>query len=51
MDREYAATVLKHAEKLGFKAVFVTVDTPNTGNREQVAAPQNPSGASKRHCV
>jgi 4-hydroxymandelate oxidase len=27
--------VLRHAEGVGFRAVFVTVDTPNTGNREQ----------------
>eukprot|EP01050_Picozoa_sp_SAG11_P014030 SAG11_NODE_1689_length_4443_cov_7.468002_3_plen_129_part_00 len=33
MDREYAQKVLSHAEALGFTAIFVTVDTPNTGNR------------------
>jgi 4-hydroxymandelate oxidase len=35
MDREYSAAVVGHAEALGFRAIFVTVDTPNTGNREQ----------------
>jgi isopentenyl diphosphate isomerase/L-lactate dehydrogenase-like FMN-dependent dehydrogenase len=35
MDRTYVRKVLEHAASLGFLGVFVTVDTPNTGNREK----------------
>ena len=35
MDRAYVKTVLDHAASLGFQGVFLTVDTPNTGNREK----------------
>jgi hypothetical protein len=33
MDREYARKAVAHAEAIGFQAIFVTVDTPNTGTR------------------
>lgn len=32
-DRELTEQLVKRAEKMGYKAIFVTVDTPYLGNR------------------
>ncbi|SMN18724.1 similar to Saccharomyces cerevisiae YML054C CYB2 Cytochrome b2 (L-lactate cytochrome-c oxidoreductase) [Maudiozyma saulgeensis] len=34
-DRKITRNLIKHAEELGLKAIFVTVDAPSLGNREK----------------
>jgi (S)-2-hydroxy-acid oxidase len=34
-NREISATVVRRAEKCGFKAILLTVDTPRLGRREK----------------
>ena len=47
-DREITKKFVKHAEKRGIKALFITVDAPQLGRREKVCrSPARPSKSAR----